>query len=257
MTIDSDTFKNRTRLVDDERFKRLYHYTSFDSFVKIWLNQNLKFSHLSNVNDIQEVDFKSGVINSERLDLCRRINDVRLSYKQISFTMDYDSVLKGCMSPMMWGLYADKRKGVCIELDYSKILFPQNTLQGIVKYQEFLKWQSIVDTRIKTEKGFQAYVRKHQNQMFFTKQKSWAGENEYRVLNNEVDFLNIDGAISAVYLTSCYSNECLFVEKLVNDKVPVMFLTYIGTFNNWAIPVLRSTKEQREYDEAIRIARCV
>ena len=26
------------------------------------------------------------------------------------FQKFYDSALKGCMSPMMWGLYADKRK---------------------------------------------------------------------------------------------------------------------------------------------------
>ena len=247
MKVDSDIYANSRKLVGDERFQKLYHYTSFDSFVKIWLNQNLKFSPLSVVNDIQEVDFKTAVINSDRLDLCDRLNQHRLSYKQISFTMDYDSALKGCMSPMMWGLYADKRKGVCIELEYDKIKFPQDTLKDIVTYQKFVKWQNIVDERIETEQGLNAYVKKHQKRLFFTKQKSWEGENEYRVLSRE-DFLDIRGAITTVYLTSCWSQECLFVEKLVGDKVPVMYLSYIGTYNNWAIPTLKDSKEQREYE---------
>lgn len=248
MKIDSDIYANSRKLVGDERFKKLYHYTSFDSFVKIWLNQNLLFSPLSKVNDIQEVDFKTGVINSDRLDLCRKLNEYRLSYKQISFTMDYDSALKGCMSPMMWGLYADKRKGVCIELEYDKIKFSENTLKDVVSYKKYLRWQNIVDERIETQKGLNDYVTMHQKQLFFTKQKSWEGENEYRVLSNVDDYLSIQGAINAVYLTSCWSQECLFVEKLVGDKVPVMYLSYIGTFHNWAVPTLKDTKEQREYE---------
>lgn len=248
MKIDSDIFANSRKLVGNERFKRLYHYTSFDSFVKIWLNQNLKFSPLSVVNDIQEVNFKTGVINSNRLDLCDKLNKYRLSYKQISFTMDYDSALKGCMSPMMWGLYADKRKGVCIELEFDKINFPATTLKDVVTYKKYVKWQNIVDERIETQKGLNAYVKKHQKRLFFTKQKSWEGENEYRILSNEDDFLDIKGAINAVYLTSCYSQECLLVEKLVDNRVPVQYLSYNGTYDNWAVPTLRDTKEQREYD---------
>lgn len=248
MKIDSEIFANSRKLVGDERFKKLYHYTSFDSFVKIWLNQNLRFSPLSNVNDLQEIDFKTAVINSDRLDLCQKLNEYRLSYKQISFTMDYDSALKGCMSPMMWGLYADKRKGVCIELDYDKINFPNSVLKDAVCYKKYLKWQNEVDERIETEEGFNAYVRKHQKRIFFTKQKSWAGENEYRVISNKEDYLDIKGAVNVVYLTSCFSPECLFVEKLINGVVPVKFLTYVDTYNNWSVPILRDTKEQREYE---------
>ncbi len=247
MKIDDDFYANSRKLHGEERYRKLYHYTSFDSFVKIWLNHNLKFSPLSVVNDVQEVGFQSAVVNSDRLDLCKRLNQRRFSYKQISFTMDYDSALKGCTSPMMWGLYADKRKGVCIELDYDKIKFPEDVLKGIVKYQKYVKWQNIVDERIETEEGLNAYVKKYKNRLFFTKQKSWEGENEYRVLSRE-DFLNIEGAINTIYLTSCWSQECLLVEKLVDGRVPVKFLDYIGTFNNWAIPILRSTREQREYE---------
>ena len=35
-----------------------------------------------------------------------------------------------------------------------------------------------------TQKGLKDYVKKNQKQLFFTKQNSWAGENEYRVLTS-------------------------------------------------------------------------
>ena len=245
MKIDSDAIQNRKELVGAEKYKHLYHYTSFDSFVKIWLNQNLKFSPLSKVNDIQEAFFEAAVVNSDRVELAQKLVEERLSYKQISFTMDYDSYFKGCMSTMMWGTYADKSNGVCIELDYEKIHFPENVIKGIVNYEPILTLQHIVDDNIESEEEFQTFFREHQDEYFFFKQKDWAGENEYRVLAKGLDYLDIGGAIKAVYVTSFCSDVCLLVEKLVDGKVPVNLLWFIRTFDNWAIPIIRDAKEER------------
>jgi len=234
------------KLKGEDRYKKLYHYTSFDSFVKIWLNKNLLFSPITNVNDIQEAFVSSSIIDPKQTDLAILLNNTRIAYKQISFTMDYDTYLKGCMSPMMWGLYADKRKGVCIELDYDKLRFDDNILKGIVKYKRILKMHHSISPRIKTAKGIHYLIRKQQNEIFFTKQSGWAGENEYRVLSKDHEFLNIEGAISAVYLTSCCSKECLLVEKLVNGQVPVRVFHYDRALNNVAIPVIHDTQEFRK-----------
>ena len=234
------------KLKGEERYKKLYHYTSFDSFVKIWLNQTLLFSPVNNVNDIQEASVSSSCIDSKQTKLAILLYKTRLAYKQISFTMDYDSYLKGCMSPMMWGLYADKRKGVCIELDYDKLHFDDRMLKGIVNYKRILKMHHIISPRIKTEKGIQYLIRKQQNEIFFTKQSGWAGENEFRVLSKDHNFLKIEGAINAVYLTSCCSKECLLVEKLVNGQVPVRVFHYDRALNNMAIPVIHDTQEYRK-----------
>lgn len=43
-------------------------------------------------------------------------------YKQISLKQDYSGDFLGYSSPMMWGQYAEKAKGVCIELDLRNIL---------------------------------------------------------------------------------------------------------------------------------------
>lgn len=66
--------------------------------------------------------------------------------------------------------------------------------------------------------------------------------------------LDITGAITAIYLTSFKSTECLLAEKLVNDTVPVKFLHYIGAEDNLSLPVLTDTRKIREQLEYNLIA---
>ena len=132
--------------------------------------------------------------------------------------MDFDSYLKGCMSPMMWGLYADKTKGVCIELDYNKIQFPHNCLKGIVRYKAILNKYQGISQDVKTESDLNRFIIKHQKELFFTKNKCWSGENEYRILSKEDCFLNI---------------------KLVNGKIPIQIFTHAFAPDNSAIPIIK------------------
>lgn len=44
------------KLKGKEKYQHLYHYTSFDTFVRIWCTQQLKLGSISGVNDIQEKD---------------------------------------------------------------------------------------------------------------------------------------------------------------------------------------------------------
>jgi len=222
-----------------ERYKRLYHYTSFDSFVKIWLSKSLRFSPVSNVNDIQEKVIEASISNPEQFELARSFIAKRKSYKQVSFTMDYDSYLKGCMSPMMWGLYADKTKGVCIEIDYNKIPFPLNILKGMVKYKAILNMFNGISPDIRTENDLNKFILKHQKELFFTKNKCWSGENEYRVLSKDDDYLNIENAVSAVYLATDTSTELNLVLKIVDGIVPVRIFTHDFALDNSAIPIIK------------------
>ena len=227
-----------------ERYKKLYHYTSFDSFVKIWLSKSLRFSSVSSVNDIQEKVIKASIVNNypERIRLAESFIAIRKSYKQVSFTMDYDSYLKGCMSPMMWGLYADKTKGVCIELDYNRIHFPLNSLKGMVKYKAILNMFNGISPDVKTENDLNRFILKHQKELFFIKNKCWSGENEYRVLSKDDDYLNIENAISAVYLATENSPELNFVRKIVNGIIPIKIFTHTFALDNSAIPIIMDLK---------------
>lgn len=75
--------------------------------------------------------------------------------------------------------------------------------------------------------------------MFFTKNKCWAGENEYRVLSKDDDYLNIENAIIAVYLAEENSSELLLVRKMVNGIIPIKIFTHAFAIDNSAIPIIK------------------
>lgn len=230
-----------------ERYKKLYHYTSFDSFVKIWLNKNLRFSSSEKVNDILEAkkDYTAPVM--PQIPLIIALQEAKASYKQISLTMDFDSYLWGCMSSMMWGYYADKRLGVCIELDYDKLVFSPNMMHRPVIYKKYVSKNIPLDASVVSIKTLNKFLKKRHKEIFFTKDLGWKGENEYRIISNQDDYLDISNAITAVYLTEYDSQECLLVEKLVNGGVPIKCVKYNSSGkNNIAIPVIVDTKSKRE-----------
>ena len=148
------------------------------------------------------------------------------------------------MNTMMWGYYADKTRGVCIEFDYDKLKIPNDVLKSIVTYCDIQPQQTDIPDSITTIRELKGHIVEEQNKLFFTKQKGWAGEKEYRLVCNNQDYLEIDGAISCIYLTSYESDECVWVEQLVQDEVPVMYLHY---FNN--LPVASNAKRTREQAE--------
>lgn len=76
------------RLTFAEKSAHLYHYTSFVSFVKIWLSQRLLFSPLSKMNDVQEKSVRCASSNPNSIPILKAYDEIRRKYKQISFTMD-------------------------------------------------------------------------------------------------------------------------------------------------------------------------
>lgn len=237
------------RLSIKEKKAHLYHYTSFDSFVKIWLSQRLLFSPLSKMNDIQEKSVRCASPMANSIPFLQAYARIRREYKQISFTMDYDSYTKGCMSPVMWGHYADKCNGVCLEFDPEKLSFPTNALHQPIRYKKVLKHYTTLPPYIKEIEDIDSFIRRNATSILFTKQAGWRSENEYRVVSKDDNYMDISGAINAIYLTSFQSDECLMVERLVNGTVPVKFLDYTAALNNLSIPVLTDTKIIREQFE--------
>lgn len=155
----------------DTRKKRLYHYTSFNSFVKIWLTKTLKFGNIMDMNDIFESNFSSQCHSIKDMEYMNLYHEEKKHYKQISLTMDYDSFIQGCMSPMMWGQYADKAKGVCIEFDYNKLMqhIEPKMLHNVVSYVSILpEPPKITQAEVM---DFDSFFMKNQKDIFFTKHK--------------------------------------------------------------------------------------
>ena len=237
------------KLHGKERYARLYHYTSFDAFVKIWLSKTLKFCSIRRVNDVLE-HIKPEVSGIKQMALLNAYVDIRSQFKQISLTMDYDSYMRGCMSPCMWGYYADKKKGVCIELDYNKLSFSNTMIKGPITYKKYIPNATHIPSDVITAKQLLAFIKKNAKSEFFTKHISWKGENEYRIVSQNEDYLDISDAINAVYLTTYDSDECFFVEKLVDESVPVKFLKYNSQpSTGYALPVMIETKKIRQQME--------
>lgn len=215
-------------LEGDDRFKKLYHFTSFDTFVRIWLSQKLKFGSMLSVNDIQESMKGISISNPSHLPVMFAFQDLVTQYKQISFSLDQDSSIKGYMNTMMWGYYADKSRGVCIEFDYDKLKIPDEVLKGVVNYCDIPPQRTDIPDTITTINELKDYIATEQNNLFFTKQTGWLGENEYRLVCNALDYLDVDGAIDCVYLTSYESDECRLVEQLVHDEIEVKYIHYLN-----------------------------
>lgn len=243
-TIDNTRFPGH-KLKGKAKYQKLYHFTSFDAFTKIWISQELKYGTITNVNDIQEQMKYFSVHNLNQLPVMCAYQDILSSYRQISFTMDNDSFLKGFMNTMMWGYYGDKSNGVCIEFDYDKINFPKGTVNGIVKYTDFPPQYTVLPIEIKTTRQVKQFISKNLKKLFFYKQTGWKGENEFRVINKGYEFLNIENAITGVYLTSCMSKECQLVEKLVKDTVPIKYIGF-HQVDDIYLPSAYDTKTSRE-----------
>lgn len=204
---------------------KLYHYTTFDSFVKIWLSQALLFGDVDKVNDLLEHKYTLEIPSLAFLAIDEAFRRIRNSFKQISFTLDYGN-MAGYECAMMWGQYADKARGVCIEFDFDKLSthFNSNMEDGFVYYPIKIPRMPPLKTERRI-KDIRNLIDKYHKEIFYTKHCVWEHENEYRIITDKEETLKIDGAISAVYLTSSISKECLWVEKMLsNTSIPVYAL---------------------------------
>ena len=205
-------------LLGDDRYKKIYHTTSLNSFLLIWAKKRLKFAPLTGVNDMKEKLLSISGENPQLLPMLFAMDDVKRSYRQISFTMDFDTKNKGCTSPLMWGVYGDKNNGVCIELDYEKLKLPENCLCGIVDYKQINYRKIEIPQNVVTINLLKDFIIEHQKELFFVKDLCWEHENEYRILSDTDDYLDISEAISAVYVASIDSLTYEIVDELLKDS---------------------------------------
>ena len=237
------------RLKGVEKYQHLYHYTSFDTFVKIWLSGKLLFGDVQKVNDVQENDVDIYATNPQQWAVIMQFRRLRLAYKQISLCMDYDEDMLGCMSTQMWAYYANN-KGVCIELDYSKLIFPSSCFHGIVRYRNYTN-DVTLDPSIKSTCDLKRFIKKNHKKLFFTKQFTWKGENEYRIVSDNLDGLDISKAISAIYVLDSTSIQCSFLHKLVGDSVPIKRVKFSGRNGILKPKILDAVKEMEEREKQL------
>lgn len=225
---------------------KLYHYTTYDSFYRIWESQGLRFGVLKNMNDLYEknkfagIDIAPGGISKavrEILDIAPLsfvIEQVK-RFRQISFCSDADNGLQGCLNSMMWGQYAKNDKGVCIEFDSDKLCHNNICCSKKVDYVEKVPFISVHSSVFDSAKDINDIkdiicnkIIENQDVAFFTKHVDWQHEKEYRIISNPVEepkykdlYLPISGAITCIYVLNRESLDTKILKRLIGGDIPI------------------------------------
>lgn len=215
---------------------KLYHYTSLNNFLHIWRTKQLLFSSAHKVtnNDIYEKR-KKIQITGDALS-CNRENvkaffDSLSDYHQISLNSDYDDGTLGCLSPMMWGQYADNANGVCLELDSKAlVLAPLCLWFNKVSYVKEVPLVDIDAKLLMNSELHDSFIVNHINDLFFTKHCHWAMENEYRIISKKIPFLDISNSLVKIHVPTPKGHTTYVVREMVGDRCPISCI--ITTTNN-------------------------
>ena len=215
-----------------EKTEKLYHFTSFDTALKIIESNHLRYGRLNNMNDIHEndkivfVDANNHPTDKFPSDVLDELYDEIYKYRQISLTADDKEGDKdGFDLHQMWGLYADKGEGVCLIFDKKELEkgFGSATLHDRVSYDKTV--DSYYISLSNTADKVSVEIREHANEIFFHKRREWEHEQEYRLLRRcpiatREEYLFLGHALKFVILSSRLHNldEVLYFKKIKNIK---------------------------------------
>ena len=182
--------------------KHVFHYTKFESALRIIASKSLKFGRFENMNDIAEA--KRDVYGMIPADI---INAELANYQSISLTMDKSSH-RGFKIDPLWGHYAQGGNGVCLVFDKDRLSqkvkeqFGTNATIAPIQYSS--QHSNAVFTEGNSKGALEKYIEDNLKDIFFTKSLDWEYEQELRILIKEDDlnerFICWDDALIAVIL---------------------------------------------------------
>ena len=145
------------------KFRDLRNYKYL---LDIFLNQRLYSGSFTNLNDNDEGKFFYNVSTEiKRL----KLNPTKEKHLSIcSFSKNYKNHL-------MWSHYADGYRGIVIgfQIDQSKYLIDKVNYDGLANFENL-------------PRGFD-----QEKSVFVNKRKDWSYEEEYRIITEKQDFINI------------------------------------------------------------------
>ena len=187
----------------------LFHYTKFDSFLKILDSMTLRSSPLCKMNDLNEADLSGIDWNSNFLLMYDAQESVRTKFSVISFTQNYEvqSVCReGANHPAMWAHYAENTGGVCIVLDKDALIENnQDRLKGLFYKLEEVEYTCDHNPRMELlpeeYSNISDVVHKNYKEIFFKKDIDWKSEGEVRFLvESPMFYLDIKDAVKYIVL---------------------------------------------------------
>lgn len=199
-----------------ESVKKLYHYTTLKCACQILESGVLKMSKPRKMNDIneayREIYSEKGEEFSSLMKGCRQLSLVK------------DGETPGFRSLPLWGLYANKGRGVCLVFDKSKLV---DKLSRKVFWRGEIDYQAncVADIVACEDENIEKCLKK----AFFIKDKQWQFEREYRVVSRNPDESQItigDSLICAIICHTTAGNEEKKKKKLlsINGKAPEVLI---------------------------------
>ncbi len=230
---------------------KLYHYTSFNSAIKIIETQKIRFGRLENMNDINEAyrrffyEFDCEIAD---IDVQKALQE----YQQVSFTKDKTSS-PGYSISAMWGHYGNKGYGVCLVFDF-------DIIQDIIKSDKSIWYNTMEysnhfngDICIEGNNVHQ-FFKKHKQELFFTKTTDWEYEQEWRMLKRVNDtnnyYQNIENSIIGIILyasESCRSNERIFDSPEAHILCKLAPNVPLLEYGRWLGDVVLKDKENNDW----------
>lgn len=221
--------------------EKLYHFTAFDTALKIIESNSLRFGKLNNMNDLHEndkisfVDTNGQPMDDFPSDVLDALHDEIYKYRQISLTAeDKSGDINGFDLHPMWGLYADKGEGVCLVFD-KKVLMKSPDMLYIthdrVNYDKPEKLESFAISVSKKPEEVVNEVRGKIKELFFHKRKEWEHEQEYRLMKRcslvtKEEYLKLGHALKFVILSSKLSeiDEVRYYKQIkeIKKKLEIM-----------------------------------
>lgn len=209
-------------------YEPIFHYTTFESAIKILASKKLRFGVMNKMNDPDE-SFRQIFINTGRKFVdnynCLSIDAISEEfqhYQQISFSCSSPKKA-GFQLQNMWGNYADKGYGVCLVFDKKIINEMHPSYSGKVRYSHNNKPTLMLPT-FTNKKDFHTHISKHIKSIFFKKSDEWRSEQEYRIIqyfekptNNYLSLHNFwENALKCIIFT--YAPDVALEENVFNSS---------------------------------------
>lgn len=166
---------------------KLYKYKPLDNFefvADILINKRLYAASIYELNDPMEGDFTPDTDDEEYNQLIQQEIE---SLRVCSLAKDMNSI-------MMWAHYTNGFRGVCIELEFDESVFePHKVIYGPFNPIPSSNYKGMLgNEEVTTALEWAKYS-------LLGKYETWAYENEYRILTNEM-FIEHGFKITAIYL---------------------------------------------------------
>lgn len=158
----------------------LFHYTNFESALRIITTNSLKFGDFKEMNDIAEVSREVFSMVPDSI-----VYKALANYQSISLTLDAPS-RRGFSIDPLWGHYAQKGNGVCLVFDKDKLTcnlkkqFSNRAQIAPIKYLTNFTNAIFLDSH--SEREIRKFIVNNIDDIFFTKSIDWEYEHEMRIL---------------------------------------------------------------------------